>query len=298
MKKLIVTSTDSVRLDHYLVDKLNINRSQITSHIKTGHILVNGQVTKPGYKLSNEDVVTLELPDQTKITPLKPKDINLDIVFEDDHIMVINKPKGLVVHPSKTFTDTTLVSGLLHHTDNLSNINDDLFRPGIVHRIDKDTSGLLLVAKTNKAHEILAKDLKNHAIKREYIALVHGVLDHNKGIIDAPISRHPKVRTKMAVVASGKPAITHFNVMETFKDHTLLHCKLETGRTHQIRVHLAYIKHPVVGDPLYGHKASILEDGQLLHAFKLEFVHPQTKKVMVHEAPLPESFKSYLESLS
>src|SRR5690554_5250748 len=298
MKTHIVTDKSDIRLDHYLVELLNINRSQITSQIKEGLVLVNGKTTKPGFKVSISDEITLLYEDKEVINPLKPKDIGLNIVYEDAYIIVINKPKGLVVHPSETFSDTTLVSGLLHHTKNLSNINDDLFRPGIVHRIDKDTSGLLLVAKTNKAHEILAKDLKNHAIKREYIALVHGVLDHNKGIIDAPISRHPKVRTKMAVVASGKPAITHFNVMETFKDHTLLHCKLETGRTHQIRVHLAYIKHPVVGDPLYGHKASILEDGQLLHAFKLEFVHPQTKKVMVHEAPLPESFKSYLESLS
>ena len=188
--------------------------------------------------------------------------------------------------------------GLLHHTNDLSDANDDPLRPGIVHRIDKDTSGLILVAKTNEAHIALAQDLKDHLIKREYIALVQGVLDHNKGIIEAPIARHPKIRTKMAVVASGKPAITHFEVIRTFKDHTLLHCSLETGRTHQIRVHLAYIKHPVIGDPVYGTKAKRLEDGQLLHAFKLEFTHPITKKVMTLEAPLPPEFESYLETLS
>ncbi len=298
MKKLQVTDTSGVRLDHYLVDKLEFNRSQITSHIKSGLVLVNGVVTKPGHKLSLHDEITLNFDDIEKNNPLVPQKLDLNILYEDDHIMVIDKPKGLVVHPSETYKEKTLVSGLLHHTDSLSNLNDDILRPGIVHRIDKDTSGLLLVAKTNEAHQVLASDLKKHDIKREYIALVSYVLDHNQGIIDAPIARHPKLRTKMAVVATGKPAVTHFKVMKTFKKHTLLHCSLETGRTHQIRVHLAYIKHPIVGDPLYGLKSQILPDGQLLHAFKIEFVHPINKKVMVFESPLPEAFESYLSHLS
>jgi 23S rRNA pseudouridine1911/1915/1917 synthase len=298
MKLIKVTDTSGVRLDHYLVDKLEFNRSQITSHIKSGLVLVNGLVTKPGHKLSLNDEIILNFDDIEKNNPLTPQKLDLNILFEDDHIMVINKPKGLVVHPSETYKEATLVSGLLHHTDTLSNLNDDILRPGIVHRIDKDTSGLLLVAKTNEAHLALADDLKNHEIKREYIALVSHVLDHNQGVIDAPIARHPKLRTKMAVVASGKPAVTHFKVIKTYKKHTLLHCKLETGRTHQIRVHLAYIKHPIVGDPLYGLKSQILEDGQLLHAFKIEFVHPINKKAMVFESPLPEAFESYLSHLS
>lgn len=298
MKQIQVTDTSGVRLDHYLVDKLDFNRSQITSHIKSGLVLVNGSITKPGHKLSLNDEITLNFDSIEKNNPLTPQKIDLNILYEDDHIMVINKPKGLVVHPSETYKEATLVSGLLHHTDSLSNLNDDILRPGIVHRIDKDTSGLLLVAKTNEAHQVLASDLKNHEIKREYIALVSNVLDHNQGVIDAPIARHPKLRTKMAVVASGKPAVTHFKVIKTFKKHTLLHCKLETGRTHQIRVHLAYIKHPIVGDPLYGLKSQILADGQLLHAFKIEFVHPINKKVMAFESPLPEAFESYLSHLS
>lgn len=298
MKQIKVTDTSGVRLDHYLVDKLEFNRSQITSQIKLGLVLVNGVTTKPGHKLSLNDEITLNFDDIEKNNPLIPQKIDLNILYEDDHIMVINKPKGLVVHPSETYKEATLVSGLLHHTDALSNLNDDILRPGIVHRIDKDTSGLLLVAKTNEAHQVLADDLKKHEIKREYIALVSNVLDHNQGVIDAPIARHPKLRTKMAVVATGKPAVTHFKVIKTYKKHTLLHCQLETGRTHQIRVHLAYIKHPIVGDPLYGLKSQILEDGQLLHAFKIEFVHPINKKVMAFESPLPEAFESYLSQLS
>lgn len=298
MKQLIIMQSDEgKRLDHFLVEQLNLNRSQVSNHIKTGHVLVNDKVTKAGYKLNINDHIMIQWMDKDVVNPLEPKAIDLNIVYEDDDIIVINKPKGLVVHPSETYADTTLVSGLLHYSKNLSNVNDDPYRPGIVHRIDKDTSGLLLVAKTNEAHKILASNLKKHEIKREYLALVHGELAHQKGLIEAPIGRHPKVRTKMAAIPNGKLALTHFEVFKSYPKYTLLHCKLETGRTHQIRVHLAYIHHPVVGDPLYGIKDDV-KTGQLLHAFKLEFVHPITKKIMVLEAPLPSEFENYLKQLS
>jgi len=297
MIKKIMSEVEFKRLDHYLVETLKLNRSQVTALIKDGLVLVNDKVTKPGYALSIGDKIVVDLTTKAEPNPLKPVKLPLDILYEDDDLMVINKPEGLVVHPSDTFKETTLVSGLLYHTKALSNYNQDPYRPGILHRIDKDTSGLLLVTKTDKAHKILASDLKKHAIKREYQAIVQGVLEHKEGVIDVPIGRHEKVRTKMAATPHGKDAVTHFKVLKTFKNHTLLHLKLETGRTHQIRVHLAYIGHPVVGDPLYGPKSKVLDSGQLLHAFKLEFVHPITKKVMVLEAPLPPTFMNYLNAL-
>lgn len=298
MIKEIISEVEFKRLDHYLVEILKLNRSQITALIKDGLVLVNGKVIKPGFTLSIGDKIVVNLASKEELDPLKPVKLPLDIIYEDDELIVINKPKGLVVHPSNTFKETTLVSGLLYHTNRLSQYNQDPFRPGILHRIDKDTSGLLLVTKTDKAHKILASDLKKHAIKREYQAIVQGVLEHKEGVIDVPIGRHEKVRTKMAATPHGKHAVTHFNVLKTFKNHTLLHLKLETGRTHQIRVHLAYIGHPIVGDPLYGPKSNVLDSGQLLHAFKLEFVHPITKKVMALEAPLPPTFINYLNELS
>ncbi|CDR30996.1 Ribosomal large subunit pseudouridine synthase D [Acholeplasma oculi] len=295
MEQIKVEKLEAIRLDHFLVDKLDLSRSRISQLIKSGDILVNDQVVKQGYMLKTNDIVTIK-PVETKTLDLKPVDLNLEIVYEDEHLLVVNKPKGLVVHPAKSHMEETLVHGLLHEMDELSDING-YFRPGIIHRIDKDTSGLLIVAKTNEAHQILASKLKDHDINRSYMALVYGTFEESKGIINAPIGRHPKQRIKNAVVKEGKHAVTHFEVIETFKDFSLLKCELETGRTHQIRVHLQFINHPIVGDPLYGFKPLLVEDGQMLHAYKLEFEHPITKKAMTFEAPLPDSFKAYLEKL-
>ncbi|WP_025724689.1 RluA family pseudouridine synthase [Acholeplasma granularum] len=296
MKKINFQDNESIRLDHYLVNILEISRNQITTLIKEGQILVNNLKVKPGFLLQLNDEITINIPEKED-TNIKPVAMDLDIIYEDNDILIINKPKGLVVHPSETFTSPTLVHGLIHHTENLSDVNDET-RPGIVHRIDKDTSGLLMIAKTNEAHKILAQDLKKHAIKRSYYALVHGVVTNSSAIINAPIGRHPKVRTKNAVIASGKHSVTHFKTVRIYQKYSLLDCDLETGRTHQIRVHLAYIGHPVVGDPLYSSVGEKVESGQLLHAYKLEFTHPITKKAMTFEAPLPEVFETYLSRLS
>ena len=297
MIKFKIENEANLRLDHFLVEKLEQNRSFITKMIKEEKILVNGKSVKPGYSLKSGDIVDC-LESEPKDLDLTPENLNLDIVYEDNDILVVNKPKGLVVHPAKSHQDTTLVHGLLYQMENLSTING-VFRPGIIHRIDKDTSGLLMVAKTDTAHQILAKDLANHDIKRSYICLVHGTFEETNGTIDAPIGRHPKIRIKNAVVKDGKHAVTHFKVLRTFKEYSLLQCDLETGRTHQIRVHLSFINHPIVGDPLYGFKSDLekVDDGQMLHAYKLTFTHPITKIAMTFEVPLPESFNNYLETL-
>lgn len=285
-----------VRLDHFLVEILDYSRSRITTLIKEQHIKVNNQSVKPGFLLHLDDEITLDEPEVESLD-LTPVNLDLDIVYEDDDLLVVNKPQGLVVHPASSYKEATLVHGLLHQMDNLSQING-VERPGILHRIDKDTSGLLLVAKSDHAHRVLAKDLSNHEIKRKYYALVYGHFKLKKGRIDAPIGRHPKNRLKNAVVADGRHAVTHFEVIESFEKYSLLSCELQTGRTHQIRVHLSYINHPIVGDPVYGPQPPIGKKGQFLHAYRLSFVHPTTKKTMTFEAPLPESFKSFIDSLS
>ncbi|OHE30807.1 MAG: pseudouridine synthase, partial [Tenericutes bacterium GWC2_39_45] len=223
-------------------------------------------------------------------------DLHLDIVYEDDDIVVINKPEGMVVHPASSYHEPTLVHGLIHQIDELSSING-VVRPGIVHRIDKDTSGLLVVAKNDIAHQALSLDLAEHDIEREYVALVYGRFSETEGVIDAPIQRHPKNRLKMAVIAGGKSARTHFKVIERFEKYTLIQCVLETGRTHQIRVHLSYIGHPVVGDPIYGPKEAIGSTGQFLHARKLTLMHPTKKELMTFTADMPQSFKDLLSVL-
>ena len=225
------------------------------------------------------------------------ENIPLDIVYEDDDLIVVNKPSGLVVHPAPGHTHGTLVNGLLYHCNQLSNMNGDI-RAGIVHRIDKDTSGLLVVCKNNYAHRILAEQLKEKTTTRTYIAIVTGNISHNLGRIEAPIGRDPSNRQKMAVVQNGKPAVTHFKVLDRYRDFTLLELKLETGRTHQIRVHMAYINHPVVGDPLYGVKKQTTEFGQYLHAKTLGFIHPRTNEYMEFEVDLPEEFKIKLSELT
>ena len=229
---------------------------------------------------------------------IKEENIPLDVVYEDDDILVINKPQGMVVHPANGHYSGTLVNALMYQADSLSSING-VIRPGIVHRIDKDTSGLLCVAKNDNAHHFLAEQLKDHTMAREYIALVRGVIKENSGTIEMPIGRDKKDRQKMAVTKEGKPAVTHFVVLERFKNHTLVKCQLVSGRTHQIRVHMSAIGYPVEGDPLYSGKNydKLYQNGQLLVAFKLKLIHPQTKKEMVFEIPLPDYFEKVLASL-
>lgn len=270
------------------------SRSQIKQLLDGGNITVNGKTEKAKYKVKSGDVIRLEEP-ETKTLELRPENIPLDIVYEDDDVIVINKPQGMVVHPAPGHDEHTLVNALLYHCP-LSTINGT-FRPGIVHRIDKDTSGLLMVAKNDKAHRSLAKQLKDKTNIREYIALVHGRIAEDEGTINAPIGRSLKDRKKQAVVKDGRNAVTHFEVLKRYRDYTLVKCILETGRTHQIRVHMKYIGHPLVGDPLYGPKKTIKGNGQFLHAGKLGFVHPTTGKLLIFEAPLPKIFQECLEKL-
>ena len=270
------------------------SRSQIKQLLDGGNITVNGKTEKAKYKVKSGDVIRLEEP-ETKTLELRPENIPLDIVYEDDDVIVINKPQGMVVHPAPGHDEHTLVNALLYHCP-LSTINGT-FRPGIVHRIDKDTSGLLMVAKNDKAHRSLAKQLKDKTNIREYVALVHGRIAEDEGTIYAPIGRSLKDRKKQAVVKDGRNAVTHFEVLKRYRDYTLVKCILETGRTHQIRVHMKYIGHPLVGDPLYGPKKTIKGNGQFLHAGKLGFVHPTTGKLLIFEAPLPKIFQECLEKL-
>ena len=270
------------------------SRSQIKQLLDGGNITVNGKTEKAKYKVKSGDVIRLEEP-ETKTLELRPENIPLDIVYEDDDVIVINKPQGMVVHPAPGHDDHTLVNALLYHCP-LSTINGT-FRPGIVHRIDKDTSGLLMVAKNDKAHRFLAEQLKDKTNIREYVAVVHGRIAEDEGTINAPIGRSLKDRKKQAVVKDGRNAVTHFEVLKRYRDYTLVKCILETGRTHQIRVHMKYIGHPLVGDPLYGPKKTIKGNGQFLHAGKLGFVHPTTGKLLIFEAPLPKIFQECLEKL-
>lgn len=272
------------RLDKYLAENTTLSRSQITKMIKNGSILVNNQKVKPGFTIKENDKIKIE---KIKEETLEPEKMDLDIVYEDDDVIVVNKPNGLVVHPGAGNPNHTLVNGLMYHTK-LSNVDES--RPGIVHRIDAYTTGLLMVAKNNKAHQILAEELKNKTVHRIYYALVWGVIPNDTGEIDAPIGRSTKDRKKMCVTANGKKAITHFKVLKRFKKATLIELKLDTGRTHQIRVHMDYINHPVVNDPVYGNKPLIDNSGQCLHAKELGFIHPTTKKYMEFNSQLPDKF--------
>ncbi|WP_288720019.1 RluA family pseudouridine synthase [uncultured Ligilactobacillus sp.] len=294
MKETVV-ETQNGRLDKACSEIFSdYSRSQIKQLLDGGNITVNGKTEKAKYKVKSGDVIRLEEP-ETKTLELRPENIPLDIVYEDDDVIVINKPQGMVVHPAPGHDEHTLVNALLYHCP-LSTINGT-FRPGIVHRIDKDTSGLLMVAKNDKAHRSLAKQLKDKTNIREYVALVHGRIAEDEGTINAPIGRSLKDRKKQAVVKDGRNAVTHFEVLKRYRDYTLVKCILETGRTHQIRVHMKYIGHPLVGDPLYGPKKTIKGNGQFLHAGKLGFVHPTTGKLLIFEAPLPKIFQECLEKL-
>ena len=295
--EFICSAGDSgVRIDKFVtVD--GMTRSGIQKLIDEGNVLVNGNAVKTNYKLKNGDKVTVEVP-EPEVLDVKAENIPLDIVYEDESLVVVNKPQGMVVHPAAGNYEGTLVNALMYHcADSLSGINGVL-RPGIVHRIDKDTSGLLLVAKTNEAHLSLAEQIKNKTVKREYVCIVNGTLHTKKGMIDAPIGRRPTARLKMAVTSSNsKHAVTHFEVIEYFQNTTYVTCRLETGRTHQIRVHMQYIGHPVVGDPVYGTKNPYNLAGQALHAKTIGFVHPVTGEYMEFTKEPPEYFEKLLEKL-
>ncbi len=283
------------RIDKVLSKLSSLSRSRIQGLIDEGCVLVNDIEMKSSYKVKENDLVTLRIPEEKELS-VEPIEMALDIVYEDRDVIVVNKPRGLVVHPADTYKEPTLVNGLLYHCKDLSGINGVL-RPGIVHRIDKDTTGLLIVAKNDKAHESLVKQLQTKTVSRKYLAIVHGSLDHDIGTIDAPIGRDKKDRLKMAVVADGKEAVTHFTVKERFKDYSLVECVLETGRTHQIRVHMAYIGHPVASDTKYGPRKSLNCAGQLLHAYELTFEHPATGEKITVSCDLPQDFKEILEEL-
>lgn len=294
MSNYVITDQTG-RIDKVLTSlEPEITRSQLKNLINDGHVTVNGQAVKPKYKVQAGDKISL-VKSEPQSLELTPENIPLDIVYEDDDVIVVNKPQGMVVHPAPGHPDHTLVNALLYHSP-LSTINGT-FRPGIVHRIDKDTSGLLMVAKNDLAHQSLAEQLRNKTNKREYLALVYGQIKEDEGTIDAPLGRNPQDRKKQAVVKGGRHAVTHFKVMKRYDNFTLVKCILETGRTHQIRVHMKYIGHPLVGDPLYGPRKVIGKDGQFLHAALLGFKHPRTGKELVFEAPLPENFQKMLDKL-
>lgn len=284
------------RIDKLVAEFMeDLSRERVKSLIKEQLITVNGKPTKASYKCQLHDEITVQIPEPDAID-VQPEEMDLDIVYEDSDIIVVNKQRGLVVHPAPGHTSGTLVNGLLAHCKDLSGINGEI-RPGIVHRIDKDTSGLLVVAKNHKAHESLSEQLKNHTVIRKYKAIVHGKIEHERGVINAPIGRDEHDRKKMAVTPKGREAITHFYVLERFRDYTFVECELKTGRTHQIRVHMKYIGHPVAGDPKYGPKKTLPIEGQALHAETLGFIHPTTKKQLLFQAPLPDDMKALLKQL-
>lgn len=286
-----------MRLDKWLATKEELSRTEIVRLLEEGNILVNGKKVKPSYAVKEEDKITINKP-QPKETLLKEEDIPIEIVYEDNDMLVVNKPKGLVVHPGNGNPDGTLVNAILHHCkDTLSGIGGEI-RPGIVHRLDKDTSGLLMIAKNDKTHIALSEQIASRQVKKTYIALVRGIVKENEATINMPIGRSTKDRKKMAVQKNGKEAITHFKVLKRYQGYTLLEVKIDTGRTHQIRVHLSEIGYPVVGDSVYSNgKNPFGIEGQALHAASLEFKHPVTGNIMHLEAKLPDYFEKTLEEL-
>lgn len=293
----MIIEENGQRLDKYIAGKQDLSRVAVQRLIEEENILINGKPTKPSYIVQVGDEVTIQMP-EIKETDLTPQDLPLDIIYEDNDIIVVNKAKGMVVHPAVGNPDGTLVNAVMAHCkDNLSGIGGEL-RPGIVHRLDKDTSGLLIIAKNDKAHLAMSEQIKNRQVKKTYLALVRGNVPESEATIKMPIGRSTKDRKKMAVTPKGKEAITHFKVIERFQKYTYLEIRIETGRTHQIRVHMAEIGHPVVGDMVYSNgKNEFNLEGQMLHAHRLEFKHPITGKAMCLEAPLPKYFASILLNL-
>jgi len=291
--------TETGRLDTVLSGLApEYSRSYLKHLIEDGHVHVNGAIQKPKYRVTPGDEIILSIP-PAKPLEAEPQDIPLDIIYEDNDIIVINKPQGMVVHPAPGNPDGTLVNALLHHCERLSGING-VMRPGIVHRIDKDTSGLLVAAKTDAAYKGLAAQIKAHTARRIYLAVTEGVIRDDTGIVDAPIGRHPVDRKRMAVTERGRTrsAVTEYRVLERFEGHTLIEARLQTGRTHQIRVHMAHIGHPLVGDPVYGRKKQKFNlPGQALHAARLILTHPVTGEQMEFTAPPPQSFSGLVEKL-
>ncbi len=299
MEKVIVQSNEKgVRLDSYIAGKKkDLSRTNVQRLIESGNILVNNKIQKISYKVQANDEISIVIPEAKEIE-LKPQDIKVDIVYEDSDIIVVNKPKGLVVHPAVGNPDGTLVNAIMNICkDSLSGIGGEI-RPGIVHRLDKDTTGLLIIAKNDKAHINLSEQIKNREVKKIYIALVRGIVPENEATINMPIGRSTKDRKKMAVVKNGKEAVTHFKVLNRYKKYTLLEIKIDTGRTHQIRVHMSEIGYPVVGDMVYSNgKNEFGVEGQMLHAKSLDFKHPITGEQMHLEAELPSYFKEIIRTL-
>lgn len=288
----IEVTENNIRIDIYLTKNTSFSRTKIQKLIKDGNILVNNCSVSSNYKVKEKDIIEI-LDGGEEIIDTIPEKMDLDIVYEDDYLLIINKKSGVVVHPAVGNYNHTLVNGLLYHFQNLSNKNT--IRPGIVHRLDKDTSGVMVVAKDDKTHELLSDMIKHKKIERKYVALVWGVIKHEKGTINAPIGRDFSNRQKYTVTdVNSKEAITHFRVIKRFKNATLVECLLETGRTHQIRVHFTYIGHPIVNDPLYGNRKIINDFGQMLHSKSIRFIHPITKKELYFEVDVPSEFKKIL----
>ena len=290
----IISDTSGIRVDKFISDKLDISRSRVQKLVEEGLVTIDGVLAKPSQKVGLNQVVMVEIP-EAKPIEIEAEDIELDILYEDDDVIVINKSKGMVVHPASGNYTGTLVNAIMAHCkDNLSGINGEI-RPGIVHRIDKDTSGVLVIAKNDKAHISLADQLKEHSMTRVYIAVARGVFKDRAGVIDAPIGRNPKDRKKMGVVANGRHAVTHYKVIHQLDDCAVLEVRLETGRTHQIRVHMTYIGHPLLGDSVYSSgKNKYGFTGQALHAKILGFIHPSTGKYMEFSSNPPEEFEKLL----
>lgn len=295
---LVGEEMEGERLDVFISISLDeLSRSLVQELIREGKVLVMGKIMKPSYRMKIGDEVQVEIPRAQEIH-IQPQDIPLPIIYQDEDVVVVDKPKGMVVHPAHGNWDKTMVNALLYHVGDLSGINGEI-RPGIVHRLDKDTSGVMVVAKNDKAHRSLAQQIRAYSINREYIALVQGVLKENQGRIDAPIARSPKDRKKMAVVKDGRGAISDYEVLQRYPEYTLVKVKLLTGRTHQIRVHFAYIQHPVVGDPLYGSKRKHFNlDSQALHAWRLGFSHPRSQEYMEFTSPVPQYLQDIIEKMN
>ena len=294
---IVSEAQNGLRFDKLCVEILpDLSRTRIQDLIANGFITINDLEVKANTKVKINDIISAEWPEDEELK-VEAEEMDLDVLYEDKDLIVINKPKGIVVHPGAGNPNHTLVNGLLAHCKDLSGINGVL-RPGIVHRIDKDTSGCLVVAKNDLAHQNLSEQLAKRTLKRTYIALVHGVIQHNVGTIEAPIGRDKSDRQKMTVTSmNARPALTHFKVLKRYEAYTLVECQLDTGRTHQIRVHFQYINFPIVGDPKYSIKKTLETQGQCLHAQRIEFIHPRTQEVMQFEAEMPEVFKQVLEEL-